>query len=92
MKLGGKKMEISKERLNEIGYALLIAVLSEQEVKLNPSQLKRKIGNLPNQLAHLPKQFGSFSKEELREACSTVMHDLVDYAFGFSFEDKNEKK
>lgn len=81
-------MELSKERTNEIAYALLLVTLSKQDIQLDPDQFKRKMGNLPQQLQHLPEQFRSFTPEELQIAAKVICHDLVDYAFGFTLKKK----
>lgn len=85
-------MRLSKERINEIAYAVLIMNLSEQSIQFNPQQFKRKMGNLPQKLQFLPEQFRDFSKEELREALKAIAHDLVEYGFGFTWGDKEEKE
>jgi hypothetical protein len=85
-------MELSKERINEIAYALLLAMLSKQEIQLDPDQLKRRLGNLPQQLQHLPEQFRNITPEEFQAAAKVICHDLVDYAFGFAFKKKNSRK
>jgi hypothetical protein len=85
---------ISKERIRDVAYALLLIMLSDEEIRLNPGKLKRQIGNLPQLLQHLPKEFRYFSPEELQEAAKAICHDLVDYAFGFTLgkRDKKDKK
>ena len=85
-------MELTKERLNEIAYALLLATLSKQDIQLNPDLLKRKLGNLPQELQHLPEQFRSITAEELQAAAKTIIHDLVDYAFGFNLKEKKSRQ
>lgn len=86
------KVELTKDRINEIAYAMLIVNLSEQSIQFNPQQFKRKLGNLPQKLKFLPEQFRDFSKEEIQEALKAIAHDLVNYSFGFSWKDKDEKK
>jgi hypothetical protein len=86
------KMELSKERLLEIAYPLLIMVLSNQEIKFNPQQFKRKLGNLPGELRNLPKEFGGISEEELQAALKKISHDLVDFAFDFELKSKSKKE
>lgn len=83
---------ISKERIRDVAYALLLIMLSDEEIRLNPEKLKRQIGNLPQLLQHLPEEFRSFSQEELQEAAKVICHDLVDYAFGFALGKKKDKK
>lgn len=86
-------MVLSKERINEIAYALLIGVLSKENLKFDPEQMKRKMGNLPQRLQHLPEQFKSIDKEELQEACRIICHDLVEFGFGFTWgKDKKSKR
>lgn len=82
--------KLSKERINEIAYALLLIVLSKQDLELNPEKLKREMGNLPQKLQHMPEQFRSISVEELQVAIKVVCHDLVDYAFGFNLKKKKK--
>jgi len=84
--------ELSKERINEIAYALLLIVLSKQDLELNPDKLKRELGNIPQKLQHMPEQFRSISTEELQVAIKVVCHDLVDYAFGFDLKKKKESE
>ena len=83
-------MELSKERINEIAYALLLIILSKQDLKLDPEKMKRELGNLPQKLQHMPEQFRSISVEELQVAIKTVCHDLVEYAFGFNLKKKKK--
>jgi hypothetical protein len=85
-------MEISKERINEMGYALCLVLLSRNEVRFNPEQFKRQLGNLSQELQHLPRQFGGFTREELQEGLKVISHDLVDYAFGFTWGKKKKRK
>jgi hypothetical protein len=84
--------ELSKERINEIAYAVLLITLSKQDLKLDPDKLKREMGNLPQKLQHMPEQFKSISAEELQVAIKFICHDLVDYAFGFDLKKKKAKK
>lgn len=81
-------MEISKERINEIAYALLLVTMSKQNILLDPDRFKRNMGNLPQELQHLPEQFRSISAKELQFASKVICHDLVDYALGFTFKEK----
>lgn len=83
---------MTKERTKDVAYALLLIMLSDEELRLNPEKLKRQIGNLPQQLKYLPEGFTSFSPEELQEAAKVICHDLVDYAFGFTLGKKKDKK
>jgi hypothetical protein len=85
-------MELTEERKNEIAYALLLIVLSKQEVQLDPDLLKRKLGNLPQQLRHLPEQLRNISQEEIQAASKIIFHDLVDYAWGFTLKSDESKK
>lgn len=85
-------MALSKERINEVAYAILVGVLSKEYLKFDPEELKRKLGNLPQKLQHLPDPFKSISKEELQEACKVISHDLVDYAFDFTWGKEGKKK
>jgi hypothetical protein len=84
-------MELTKERTNEIAYALLLTMLSKEDLQLDPGQLRRKLGNLPQQRQHLPGSFRTISPEELQVAAKTICHDLVDYAFGFTLKKKTRK-
>jgi hypothetical protein len=84
--------KLSKERINEIAYALLLIVLSKQDLKLDPNTLKREMGNLPQKLQHMPEQFRSISAEELQVATRIICHDLVDYALGFDLKKKNKSE
>ena len=81
-------MELSKERINEIAYAILIAVLSKEEVELNPDKFKRELGNLSSKRGFIPKQFENIAAEELQMASKIIFHDLVDFAFGFEMKSK----
>ena len=67
-------------------------MLSNEQIDLNPAQFKRKLGNLPQQLQDLPEQFRSISREELQEVSKVIFHDLVDYAFGFTWGKGRKKK
>lgn len=85
-------METTKERVNEIAYALLVVTLGKQDLKLDPDRIKREMGNLPQKLQHLPEQFRSITSEELQVACKIICHDLVDYAFSFHLKKKRVDK
>jgi len=85
-------MEITKERVNEVAYAFLLVQLSKDSIEFNPQHLKRKLGNLPQTLQHLPEQFRDFSPEELQSAFRIIAHDLVNYAFSFDLKKKNRRR
>ncbi len=81
---------LSEERIHEIAYAILLIVLSKQDLELNPEKLKREMGNIPQKLQHMPEQFRDISAEELQVATKAVCHDLVEYAFGFDLKKKKK--
>ena len=87
-----EKQKISKERTNEIAYALLLVVLSKDPVKLDPAGFKRKLGNLPQMLKHLPEQFRDIPPEEIQEALKIIFHDLVTYAFNFDLKKSKKRR
>ena len=86
-----EKVVLTKERVNEIAYALLIAVLSNQDIKLNPEQFKRKLCNMPQQLKFLPEQFRGIKPEELQVATREILHDLVDFSLNFDLLSSRKK-
>lgn len=86
------KVNLTKERINEIAYVMLLMTLSKQDIQFNPDQFKRRLSNLPQKFRHMPEQFRLISAEEIQEALRIIAHDLVEYSFNFDLKKKKRRK